>query len=344
MSQQTTTHPTYAVPLQSGGVLMETEDASVGELRDSTDILDDVDALRNRMEQDGYLLLRGFHRRKDVMAARAEVVSRLDALGFLKPGTDPMDAIGYTKQEANQRHARMKELATEADVPEEDVRILNQSAAFMPDELANDNPPLDRILYGPEMLGFFARFLGEPAKHYDFTWFRSIPPGSHGAAPHTDVIFMGRAEREQLYTVWTPIGDIDYRQGGLIVLEGSHANKSLREGYSTRDADSYCVNKEDKRDYWQKLKDNDKATDDGRIADDVVDVQRAVGGRWLSTEFEAGDILVFSVFTVHGSLDNTSEHIRISSDSRYQPASKEADERWVGETPPGGRLRRGLIC
>ena len=59
-----------------------------------------------------------------------------------------------------------------------------------------------------------------------------------------------------------------------------------------------------------------------------------------------GDVLIFSVFTVHGSLDNQSNEIRLSTDSRYQLASEPLDERWMGEKPPahGGNSIRGMIC
>ena len=62
--------------------------------------------------------------------------------------------------------------------------------------------------------------------------------------------------------------------------------------------------------------------------------------------FRAGDLLTFPMHTVHASLDNPTELIRLSSDSRYQPASEPADERWVGEKPIGHSLagKHGRIC
>jgi hypothetical protein len=50
--------------------------------------------------------------------------------------------------------------------------------------------------------------------------------------------------------------------------------------------------------------------------------------------------------TIHASIDNASDRIRISSDSRYQPASLPVDERWIGEKPIGHSLagKRGRIC
>jgi hypothetical protein len=48
-----------------------------------------------------------------------------------------------------------------------------------------------------------------------------------------------------------------------------------------------------------------------------------------------GEVLVFSMFPVHASLDNRSKQIRLSSDSRYQPAGLPTDERWIGANPIG---------
>ena len=48
-----------------------------------------------------------------------------------------------------------------------------------------------------------------------------------------------------------------------------------------------------------------------------------------------GDLVVFSMHTMHCSLDNNSPNnrIRLSLDTRYQPAVDETDERWIGENP-----------
>ena len=61
--------------------------------------------------------------------------------------------------------------------------------------------------------------------------------------------------------------------------------------------------------------------------------------RWLTTDYRAGDLLVFSMYTTHCSLDNTSDRIRLSSDTRYQLASEPLDERWIGENPIAHSLK-----
>jgi ectoine hydroxylase-related dioxygenase (phytanoyl-CoA dioxygenase family) len=78
----------------------------------------------------------------------------------------------------------------------------------------------------------------------------------------------------------------------------------------------------------------------------VNKLRRSLGGRWLTAEFSAGDVLLFDVFTIHASIDNHSDRIRLSTDTRYQRASQPVDERWIGENPPahGAAGKRGRIC
>ena len=131
------------------------------------------------------------------------------------------------------------------------------------------------------MINFFEHFLGESVRHFDFTWFRAISPGL-GTPPHCDVVYMGRAERDRLFTAWTPIGDVDYSLGGLMLLEGSNNLTHLRETYGNSDVDSYCTNRQGlpARDHWGPGRSN------GWLGKDPVKLRRSLGaGRWLTTEF-----------------------------------------------------------
>jgi hypothetical protein len=293
----------------------------VGLMRESTDVLDDPIGLRQRMMDHGYLLLRGALDRQKVLEARAEVVRRLHDNGYLLPDTNPDDVI------AN----------------------LAKPNYFMPDLLAKDNKALHEVLYSGRMIELFERFLGEPVRHYDFTWFRSVWPGK-GTASHCDIIYMGRGERQRLYSAWTPIGDIDFSLGGLMVLENSHRNERLKSTYGAMDVDTYCENKNQAiPDGLATTGDQDKSWGErfgGWLAGKPNTIRRSLGGRWLTHEFSPGDLVIFSTYLVHGSLDNTSKSIRLSSDSRYQPASSPTDERWVGANPVGHSRagKRGRIC
>jgi ectoine hydroxylase-related dioxygenase (phytanoyl-CoA dioxygenase family) len=144
-------------------------------------------------------------------------------------------------------------------------------------------------------------------------------------------------------TCWLPYGDISFELGGLMVLEGSHQRMDLLESYVYRDVDGYCENK-------PKDVENAKAGKwafTGTLSHNPPAVVNKFGGRWLTTEFEAGDFITFGMFLVHASLDNRTENrLRISSDARFQRASEPIDERWVGVNPPGHTLagKRGRIC
>ena len=127
-----------------------------------------------------------------------------------------------------------------------------------------------------------------------------------------------------------------------MVLEGSHRKNTILRNYLSRDVDSYCAN----RPGAEKAKTSDSLLWDGKLAKDPVSLRKKLGGRWLTADFEAGDMVTFSMTLVHASLDNQTDQIRLSSDSRYQLAAEPADNRWVGVHPAGhsraGKL--GRIC
>lgn len=297
--------------LTAQGLTLDRSPECLGELRRSSEAVADTAELRRRLAEDGYLFLPGFLAPAAVWDARRSVTDRLHAEGL----TDPAHPADLAVSPADSR------------------------MAFMP-ELSHDNPALHRLLYEGRLMEFYQRLLGGPVRHYDYTWMRVVAPGP-GTKPHGDVVFMGRGTHD-LYTAWVPLGDADFTLGGLMVLEGSHRLSQIRGDYARRDVDAYCENVDGEPEYarehgWRW---------DGSLSDNPVQLREQLGGRWLTTEFRAGDLLTFSIYLVHASLDNQSTRFRLSSDSRYQLATAAIDERWIGEAPvghgPGGK--RGLIC
>ena len=177
--------------LTASGQAIDTAPERFGTLESSINLLDDPLALRERMHQEGYLYLPGYLDRGEVLAARREIAERLAAAGHTEPGTQPIDLVARA----------------------------GLDIAFTPD-LAIDNPPLYQLLYSGRMMAFFAQFLGGEVRHYDFTWLRTVAPG-RGTAPHMDIVFMGRGTTN-VYTTWTPLGDVPLEMGGLMILERSH--------------------------------------------------------------------------------------------------------------------------
>jgi len=301
---------TYAPALTSLGKPLDTRSESFGFLRSSADALGNPSELHERMKTDGYLYLPKLLLTNEVAAARLSILNELAGEGLLDEN--------FPLQQAESK----------ADT----------KTYFRPD-LARDNQALQRLLYrtdGP-MMNFFAGFLGGPIRHFDFTWLRCVAPGM-GTPPHADVVYMGRGTK-QLYTAWTPLSDIDLAMGGLMVLEGSHHNERLRNGYGARDVDSYCEN--DPQDEARTA-----IGLNGWLSTDPVGLQKGMQGRWLTAQYQLGDVLIFNIYLVHGALDNRCSRFRISADSRYQLASEPIDERWVGKDPPGHGAagKRGRIC
>lgn len=291
------------------GHTLEDDESKLGAMREATHLLGDRQALQERMEQDGYLLLRGLVELDRVMAARRFVMEQLAAEGQL-----------------------------DSEAPVMDGKFRPGTKLFFQPELAQkNNAPLQELLYDPNgnLMQFFHTFLGGPVRHFDFTWLRCLTAGK-GTPSHCDIVYMGRGTRK-LYTAWGPLGEADFQTGGLMVLEGSHKNARLQRTYGQRDVDSYCTNRPD-----------DKALTangyNGWLAEDPNHIRRQLGERWLVAEYKPGDVVIFCMDLVHSGLDNRSDRLRLSSDSRYQLASEAIDPRWIGDNPPGhsaaGKLGR----
>ena len=73
-----------AIPqLYSFGHPLDMAEDKAGLLRDSSDAADDFDELRRRHAEDGYLYMKGYLDRDEVLAARASLTARLESEGEL---------------------------------------------------------------------------------------------------------------------------------------------------------------------------------------------------------------------------------------------------------------------
>lgn len=292
---------------------ISTDPAFFGYLQDCTALLGNGPAMRAFMEAEGYIYLKGVLNTATVAAAHHIMAERLAERGHTDPNF-PVDNC---------------------------VAAPTTKVQFMPD-LSQDNQPLHDVLYDGPMISIFETLLGAAVRHFDFTWVRAVAP-KRGTPPHMDVVYMGRGTK-QLYTAWTPMCDIPISMGGLLVLEKSHKHQRLNEGYGSKDVDEFCENKVGPE--YSDMGGGGNIRAGGWLSDDPVKLRNALGGRWLTADFAAGDVLLFSVYTVHTSLDNASQRIRLSTDTRYQRADEPIDERWIGEHPiaHGKAGKRGKIC
>lgn len=310
--------------LLSRGEVLDTSPDCFAELVEFAGDVNSRRELDDHIQQHGYLYIPGFLDRSTVEQVRLEICEQMSHRGLLDPYAELIDCVPNAELS----------LALEKG---------KGSASY--DDIIPACPSYRSLIYGDKVSSFYETLLGGKSRHYDFTWFRAVAPGM-GTVPHCDVVYMGRGTHE-LYTMWTPFGDISLEMGGLMVLEGSSSLEvqTRLSSYVTRDVDEYCSNRP-----VPKHLNFDSTVDNkvwnGWLARNPVTLRKNLGGRWLTTEYSTGDVLIFSVHLVHASLDNQSSRFRLSTDTRYQRADQPIDDRFIGEGPFGhvGSAKRGRVC
>ena len=207
--------------------------------------------------------------------------------------------------------AEQGKLAEGTAVEDGYINEANKGASFQGSE--RQPQELLDVVESAATMAFFDRLLGGESLTYDYKWIRAVQTGGFTGA-HYDIVYMGRGTKN-LYTLWTPLGDISYELGGLALLLGSQHFDRVRETYGRMDVDRDRV--------------------DGWFSNDPLEMIERYGGRWATAEYRAGDAVIFGMYTMHGSLTNQTNCYRLSADTRYQLKSEPADERWIGAKPKG---------
>jgi len=255
-------------------------------LPECNDILDDTTALRGRMKEDGYLLIRGLHNADEVLQTQRDILQIMSDEGKLAPEAPLLEGVA---------NPNPSEVATSSVRGREHIKT----------------DSLKRVVNGQPIMRFFDRFLGGESLSYNFQWLRTTGPGA-GSTIHYDIVYMGRGT-QNVYTCWTPIGTITPEMGPLVLCLGSNKWQKVIDTYGKTDVD---------RDLTC-----------GYFSKDPAELVDKFGGRWATTTFEPGDVVIVNMFLMHASLTNNTNKYRISCDTRYQLASEPVDERWVGDKP-----------
>jgi len=230
----------------------------------------------------------------------------------------PRDAVLAARRDVLQRLAAVGEIAEPSDAVVATGR--SQRAALHPDlgafwQQVCESPALRHLSHGPALAAASAAVLGCAAVPFDFLWLRTMTQGR--ASPlHFDHVYMNRGS-QRLVTAWIPLGDVPLRAGPLVVVEGSNRFEDLIARYRGVDVDRDSL--------------------PGSFPEDALAFAQSRQTRLLTTAFQAGDVLLFDMFTLHGSCDNRlgGGQVRLSCDVRWQAAADARDERWFGHPPPG---------
>ena len=256
----------------------------------------------------------------DVLDDAGELRRRMADDGYLfLPGLLPVDRVMAARIEILTKYAVIGEVDDRHGV---DEAIAGDRAALGAANLRAFSASVRSghhylsVTDAPEVLAVHEALLDGPVRSFDFHWPRFVRPGE-GCGFHCDGPYMNRGtDTSRVFSSWIPLGRVHRHEGALMILEGSHTNPDLHAGYLAMDADRDGL-------VW--------------LDDDPSVVREAYGTRWLSADFEAGDVLCFSMHTLHGAIDNASPvgRCRLTSDTRYQRIDEPADPRWNGDEIEG---------
>lgn len=158
----------------------------------------DHDALRQRIERDGYLYLSGHLDRNDVLEFRRHYFSAMRNTGLLDPAADPLLGV-----------------ANKGDVDRDAVRRVLYDSIFPGAEYS-------RLVKQPKIESWFRWFFAADVDLLQRQIVRHTAPGEDIAThAHYDLMYL-REGTDRVLSLWIPLGDCPVTRGGLIYLEKSH--------------------------------------------------------------------------------------------------------------------------
>jgi ectoine hydroxylase-related dioxygenase (phytanoyl-CoA dioxygenase family) len=256
-------------------------------------------ALREAFEAEGYLWLKGFLDRAEVLEFRRYVFQAFADTGLLAPGSDPVDGIAAAASESE-------------DLARRRLMEVVRSAAF------------EAFCLSPKLWRFMDDFLGGLSYLHKRKLLRYTRAGQAFSTPaHYDLVYL-RGGTDRLVTAWIPIGDVPVEMGGVVYLEGSDADGRRMEADFR--AGSGDLSAEERISAY-----NRHMQEGGWISKDLPGMANRFDARWLIADYEAGDVVLHSPYIIHAATanDDPAGRIRLSTDIRYQNVRDELDARWA---------------
>jgi phytanoyl-CoA hydroxylase len=175
-----------------------------------------IDEVRQRLQEDGYVLLKGILPRQDVLTAREAYFKHLAPSGVLKPDTAAVEGIFDDAKD------KLHYPGIGAGVLDRRDNPSNPTARFIDLAIsAHDEPWYKQDLCRhPDLIGFISRLTGwgENTLALQRTLLRNNTPGNKAIGVHYDQIFLRHGD-DTVLTAWVPVGDVQLNGGGLIYLE-----------------------------------------------------------------------------------------------------------------------------
>lgn len=155
------------------------------------------------------------------------------------------------------------------------------------------------LAHHERLLGVVRQVVGGTAFPHPLKIARIGFPGNYEAStpPHQD--YLNNQGTPRLTAAWIPLGRVPTELGGVAILRGSHRLGVLPLEFDLGPGNRRAV-----------------------LSPDVLEELR-----WVTTDYELGDVLLFPSLTVHAALHNASEvELRLSVDFRYQCEGEDLTE------------------
>ena len=183
-------------------------------------------------------------------------------------------------------------------------------------EDVSNTESLRKITNGNNLKNVFSRIFGISSIGFDFIFLRAVSGGKF-THMHCDAGFFTR-KTQKVLTCWLVFTDITMDKGPLFIIEGSHKFSDIKTKYKGFDVDIHK---------------HMKAT----IDTNPITFAQERNTKILTTQFNPGDVLIFGMYTVHGTFENyaNDKKIRLTCDIRFQPNNELRDPRYFGPNPTG---------
>lgn len=304
------------------------DDSQIGYLR-ATTLDTPLEEVRRRLQDDGYVLIRGLLPRSDVLQAREKYFKLLAPSGVLAPGTAPVDGIfDATKDNldfpgigAGGADANGRPTGPHPEIADRFVSLALQ---------AHTEPWYrDVFCQHPALKSYIARLTGwgDDTRPIRRTLLRNNTPHNPAIGVHYDQIFLRHGEDTSV-TAWVPVGDISLHGGGLIYLENGHTlGAEIEEEFTIKAKTAGLSDEEAKNAFNQNMMSG------GMLASGAAEFGRKHSRRWLLTDYEAGDVVLHSAYAIHASTVNhdPENRIRVGTDLRFVNSSRPWDTRWSND-------------
>ena len=285
-----------------------------------------IEECRRRMQEDGYLFVKGLLPRVDVLKAREEYFKLLAPSGVLAPDTAPVDGIfDSTKDKldfpgigAGSADANGRPTGPHPEVASVFVDLALQAHT--------ESWYKDVFCKHPALIGYISKLTGwgDDTLGFRRTLLRNNTPGNKAIGVHYDQIFLRHGEDTSV-TAWVPMGDISLQGGGLIYLEKGHTlGTEIEQAFKDKAKACGMTEREAKNAFNQNMNSG------GLLADGPAEFGKQHNRRWLLTEYEAGDVVLHNAYAIHASTINhdPEDRIRLGTDLRFVNSARLWDERW----------------